>query len=92
MLLPYQPPCTSPPCRRGLYRQHIGHQKSRQAGVHHLNCTWMEWSPCRHTRPAALGKREAKRMERRREGRREGVSHEPTKCLGSPDPRSEARP
>lgn len=64
MLLPYQPPCTSPPCRRGLYRQHIGHQKSRQAGVHHSNCTWMEWSPCRHTRPAALGKRDAKRMER----------------------------
>lgn len=43
--------------------------------------------PCR-ARPAALGER----MERRREGRCQGLSRKPTKCLGSPDPRSEARP
>lgn len=34
MLLPCQPPLprASPPRRRGLYRQHISHQKSRRAG------------------------------------------------------------
>lgn len=65
VLFPCQPPCASPPRRRGLYRQHISHQKSRQAGAHHSNRAWMEWSPPAVPAPLPWGRG-------RRRGWREG--------------------
>lgn len=86
MLFPCQPPSCLPPRRRGLYRQHISHQKSRQAGAYHLNRAWMEWSPpppCPPRCPGGEGGEEDGEKER---GQARGALSRTHKVLGVSGP------
>lgn len=82
MLLPYQPPPGSP-CTGGGCTDSTSATESPTTWS---NCPWVG----RSVPTAALGQREVKGLERR--GQARGLSRKPTKCLGSPDPRSKTRP
>lgn len=88
MLLPFQPPRLLP-CQQGCTNS-----TSVTGNPVKLTCIiGRDGAPpvLGHAHPTAWGEREVKRM-RRTQSRCKGLSREPTKCLGCPDPWSEARP